>query len=67
MIALREENANPPEALMYTFLLIACVLALTFCPLLLDAILTWKEMRRQPQFVPSRKAARLTLATQRSH
>ncbi len=52
---------------MYTLLLIGCILALTFCPLLLDAILTWQETRRQNRFEPSRQPARLSLATLRSH
>ena len=52
---------------MYTLLLIGCILALTFCPFLLDAILTWQETRRQNRFAPRQQAARLTLAPQRSH
>lgn len=52
---------------MYTLLLIGCILAFTFCPLLLDAVLTRQETRRQNRFAPSRPAARLTLAAQRSH
>ena len=67
MIELRERENNPPETLMYTLLLIGCLLALTFCPLLLDAILTWKGTRHQNLYMPSHKAPRLTLATHRSH
>lgn len=51
---------------MYTLLLIGCILALSFCPLLLDAMLTWKETRRQNIYMPSNNTPRLTLATHRS-
>ena len=37
---------------MYTFFLLGCILALTLCPLLLDLILTHKDVR------PLHKAAR---------
>ncbi len=52
---------------MYTLLLIGCILALTLCPLLLDAILTWQDMRRQRSFAPGREATGLAFASQRSH
>lgn len=55
-------------ASMYTFLLLRCVLALTLCPLLLDAILTRKYERQSFGVTsPKRRAARLTLAETRAH
>lgn len=52
---------------MYTLLLISCILALTFCPLLLDLILTRRETRQQKRFARGRSASGLTLANQRSN
>ncbi len=52
---------------MYTLLLIGCILALTLSPLLLDAILVWKETRPQRQLHGAPTAAGLTLMTPRLH
>ncbi len=51
---------------MYTLLLIGCILAVTLCPLLLDAILTWREThpRRRP-FHAAHHPAGLTLVSPR--
>ena len=44
---------------MYTLLLVGCILAVVLCPLLLDAILTWKET--QPERNAARRANGLAL------
>lgn len=52
---------------MYTLLLISCILALTLSPLLLDAILVWKETRPERRYNAARKSVGLTLVSPRLH
>ena len=53
---------------MYTFFLLGCVLALTLCPLLLDAILTRKYDRQSFGVTsPERRSAHLAFAETRAH
>lgn len=53
---------------MYIILLIGSILALTLCPLVLDAILVRKESRRRyGTETHGSKAASLTLAPMRIH